>query len=246
MKKIMKAVLFVIFLIAAITAIMLYVQLNTIIKAAVETVGPKITQTTVKLSSVSLRPFSGKGSIRGLVIGNPKGFKSKDAFELKKVQISLEPKSLTTNKIVIREISIDGPEITYEINRSGNNLQAIQKNIAAFAPASSSNSKTAKGPEKKFEIDLFVLKNAKVRVLSYLLGGTDHVISLPDIRLENIGRGPEGATAKEAVSAIFKSITQGVLKAIANAGQLLKGATQALGETQKTIKGFKVKGLFGP
>src|SRR5262249_9337526 len=153
---------FIAFLIATVSAITLYVQLNTIVQVAIESFGPKMTQTTVKLSSVSLSPFSGKGRIRGFIIGSPKCFDAPSALKLKDIRVSLEPKSLASDKIMIHEISIDSPEITYEMKRSGNNLQTIEKNIESFVPTSQNKEKTASGKEEKVEIDSFTLKNGKV------------------------------------------------------------------------------------
>src|SRR5881397_1589277 len=98
----------------------------------VEAVGPKITGTTVKLDSVDLSPFSGQGRLKGLVVGNPPGFQAERAFKLADAKVHVNLKSALSDKLIIEEILIDGPEITYEAGPSGSNLSKIQQNVAAF------------------------------------------------------------------------------------------------------------------
>lgn len=236
------ALVAVIFVAVGIT---LFVQMDALVKAAIETVGPRMTLTSVSVASVHVSPFSGTGRIHRLEIGNPRGFQSASAFKLKDIRVSLVPKSLTTEKMIIRELIVEGPEITYEITPSGNNLQVIQKNIESFAPASrpeaKSSSKAAKGEEKKIEIDLFVLKEAKVHVRSHVFGNQVLDVPLPAITLKDIGTGPEGATPKEAASKIIGAIKQEVVESVANSG-VLKNVNQSLMSArytlQKSLKGF--------
>ena len=64
------------------------------IKAGIETIGPKITKTSVNVGSVTLSPLTGKGQIKGLVIGNPHGFTSEAAIKVKDFTIKIVPSSL--------------------------------------------------------------------------------------------------------------------------------------------------------
>jgi len=57
-----------------------------------------------------------------MVVGNPEGFKTESVFQLNQIRVILDPKSLLTNRIHIREILIDAPEITYEVGLSGSNI----------------------------------------------------------------------------------------------------------------------------
>ena len=54
--------------------------INKGVKSAVETFGPDITQTEVRLEGANISPLNGTGVLKGLFIGNPKGFKSEKAF----------------------------------------------------------------------------------------------------------------------------------------------------------------------
>jgi hypothetical protein len=50
-------------------------SLNTTIKKVVETLGTQITKVDIKLAGGNLFLFSGSGSNKGLVIGNPAGYR---------------------------------------------------------------------------------------------------------------------------------------------------------------------------
>src|SRR5437016_947696 len=94
----------VILLILAVVAITL--SLDRIIKAGVETAGPKIAQVQVKLAGVSHSLFSGKGEINGLVVGNPEGYKTESAIKVGGVSLALQPSSIFSRKILVDSINV--------------------------------------------------------------------------------------------------------------------------------------------
>ena len=55
-------------------------NLDSIVKAAIESYGSEATQTTVRVGKVQLKLTDGSGSISGLTVGNPKGFAAAQAF----------------------------------------------------------------------------------------------------------------------------------------------------------------------
>ena len=198
---------------AVIAAVVLYMKLGSIVKIAVERLGPKMTRTEVRLKSASLSPFSGSGRIRGLFIGNPPGFKTPSAFRLHSVRMSVDLKSLRADRVVVREIVVDGPEVTLEGSLSGSNLSRIQENVESFVSASPKGEKPAK--EMKVVIGLFKVTNGKLNLSLTALGGKSLSVPLPDIELRGIGRKSGGATVGEAAKEIFGAVTGAALKAAA-------------------------------
>jgi len=230
--------------VAVVAAVVTYLKLGAIVKAAVETLGPEVTQTEVRLKSVSLSPFSGNGSIRGIFIGNPAGFKTPSAFQLNSVRMAVDLKSLRGNRVVVKEMVVDGPEVTFEGSLSGSNLSRIQKNVESFVPASPKGKGEKPKKEMKVEIGLFKVTNGKVNLSLTALGGKSLSVPLPDIELRDIGRKSGGATVGEAAKEMFGAITGAATKAVAGAGNLLKGGTEKLDSAGKAAAGM-VKGLFG-
>ena len=235
--------------------------LDSIIKAGIETVGPRITRTAVTLERVRVSLLSGQGRIHGMVIGNPEGFQTENAFKLADTRVRLKIGSVFSDRIVIDELVIDGPEVTYERGRSGSNIDQIQKNVEAFGSAASQNPpspQTTKGDEssqRKFQINRLIVKNGRVRLSAAFMEGKAVDVSLPDIELKDIGSGSKGATPKEIVSRVFEAIQTDIGKTVASAGTTLKPefgtaqekAQEIRGQAEKAATGAikNLKGLFG-
>ncbi|MGB0290535.1 MAG: hypothetical protein ACPGC0_05015, partial [Opitutales bacterium] len=80
--------------------------LNQSVSTTINAVGPKVTQTPVSVEAVELSLTSGSGTITGLKVGNPKGYKSENIFELGEIQVDIQPTSLTNDTIVIKKVHI--------------------------------------------------------------------------------------------------------------------------------------------
>ncbi|MBI5240772.1 MAG: hypothetical protein HY926_09895 [Elusimicrobia bacterium] len=229
---------------AVIAAVMMYMKLGSIVKAAVETLGPKVTQTEVRLASVSLSPFSGNGRIKGVFIGNPAGFKTPGAFQMGSVRMAVDLKSLAGDCVVVKEIIVEGPEVTFEGSLKGSNLSRIQKNVESFVPAAPKAKGKKPKKEMKVIVDLFKVTGGKVNLSMTALGGKSLTVPLPDIELKGIGRKSNGATVGEAAQQMFGSLTNAATGAAAGAGHLLKGGTEQIEKAGQAAAGL-IKGLFG-
>src|SRR6266536_5705462 len=98
MKKFLVRSLIVLIVLVLLAVLATHLFLDTAIKKGVETVGPKITKTDVRLNSVTLSLFSGSGKIKGFVLGNPQGFKTPAAISVGVANLSLEPRSIFDQK----------------------------------------------------------------------------------------------------------------------------------------------------
>lgn len=246
MKTLLKiiAVLFVVVLLVVVFAIL---NLDKGIKAAVETVGPKLTQSSVTLDDVELSLASGEGSLHGLVVGNPKGFKTPSAFSLGEIFLSLEPESVTTDTIVIKSIRIVAPEITYEATDGTTNLKQLQQNVEQATGTSSdtgsSDAATSEGgAEKKLIIRDLQISNGKLSYSNPLLGDKAVALALPDIHMTGIGEKSGGASAGEVVEQILAAINKSATGAVANAGVLKDAGNQLKQQVEEKLGG--IKGMF--
>ena len=157
MKKAAKIV-GVLFALLVVLLVVIYFSLGGIIKTGVETVGPELTQGDVKLEGASLSIF-GTGGLQGLEIGNPKNgdFASPFAFKMGGIDIDVDIASISSDKIIINEVIIDGAELCWE-GLSGDNHQKILENIESFTgPAAPEAEETptteeSAGVEKSLEI----------------------------------------------------------------------------------------------
>jgi uncharacterized protein involved in outer membrane biogenesis len=251
MKKIIIGVLIALVALVVVVVVAVSFFLDSAIKKGVETYGPQFTKVDVKLDGVSLSLLSGAGSIKGLVVGNPEGYKSPHAISVGLASLSLSPGSLFSDKIVIKSVRVEAPDIAFELGSGGNNLKKILANVEA-ATGGGGESTTTKAPAesakpgKKLEVDDFVISGAKVRVGATVLGGTAP-IPLPDIHLTNLGTGPDGITPGELTKRILTAIEEGAVKAAAGAvtglGKDAESAAKSAGKTATEAVGGVTKGV---
>ena len=76
MKKIIIRIFAVLILLVVVALVVVFFSLNSIVKKAVETIGPKMTRVEVKLGAADISPFSGSGKLSKLFVGNPDGYKT--------------------------------------------------------------------------------------------------------------------------------------------------------------------------
>lgn len=248
--KLMKKLVFVALVLLALGILILiaafYFSMNQLVKQGVEQIGPEVTGTTMTLAGVKISPLSGKGEVQEFVVGNPSGYQTPDAFKVSKVQVGLEPTSLMGEKIVIKEVYVDGAELTYERSGGSSNIEDIQKHvekIIGMASGSEGEGQTAGGDNgegKKLQIDHLVMKNVKVKLSAGILKGDAISLSLPDIELNDIGQGPEGATPAEVAKAVVGSIWKGLRGKLTDAGAIVGKGIEKLGGSAESI-GEKAK-----
>ncbi|MCI0535316.1 MAG: AsmA family protein [Verrucomicrobiales bacterium] len=214
----------VILLVAAIVAVTL--SLDRIIKSGVETVGPQIAQVEVKLAGVSHSLFSGKGEIKGLVIGNPEGFKSESAIKVGGVAVAVQPSTVFSQKIVVNSINVAAPEVTFEGGLKGNNLSKILANIDGSLGGASTTSTNAAASQKKLQVNDLMITDGKINVAVPGLMGKSATVPLPTIHLTDLGKDSDGITAADLSKRIMVAILESSTKAVGSmATELGKGVT---------------------
>jgi hypothetical protein len=227
-----------------------YSNAGSLIKSAIETYGSEATKTAVRVSSVSLSLSAEKGAVtvKDLSVANPEGYSANDALKLGSVSVSIDPKSVAgTGPIVIREISIDHPAVSYEHNLTSGNLDVLRKNVASYSgqAASGGGSGTSAGPaqqSRKIIIDDLYVRDGTVTVSDPVLKEARLNAALPLIHLSNIGKAKGGATQAEVVQLVLGVIMNSAIQV--GAGTLTQNLGTAGGALGKTAPGA-LKGLFG-
>lgn len=216
-------------LIAAIgTGVWLYSSLDSLVKSAIETYGPEILGVSVKVGSVKLSPTSGQGTIKDLRIGNPSGYKTRQALALAEISVTLDPTSVTSSVVLIRSILVSGAQVSYEKIGNTTNLDAIQRNVDAYMRKHGGGQPASGGPQKKMIIDSLVIQGTKAELTAGLTGGSTISTSIPDVRLRDIGKRTNGATAGEVARQVVSALTANVTRAATAAlGNITKGAGKA-------------------
>lgn len=220
MKKRLPLILLVGVGLLVVVAVAAFLFLGTIVKTGVEKVGPMITKVPINLDGANISVFSGSGELKGFVMGNPENFKASNSVSVGSVALKLEPGSVLGDKMIVRSVRVEAPEITYEAAFGGSNIGKILENIQSVASSGKTNPEQP-GSEKKLQVDEFVITGAKLNVTASVIGGKAVTLPLPEIRLANLGQGPEGITAAELSAKVFGEVVESAAKAVtANAVKL--------------------------
>jgi CBS domain-containing protein len=205
----------VILVIAAVMVTALF--LDKIVKKGVETVGPQIVKVSVNLDEVHIGLVTGSATVKGLVIGNPTGYKTPNAIRVGTAAIGVDPLSIFSDKIVVHTVVVESPEITFEGGLGGNNLSTIMDNVNAGGKAGAAASAKAAPakPAKKIEVDDLLITGAKVHVSLTEPVAKEMTLTLPDIHLTDLGKGAGGITATDLTRSVLGAITAATIKAVA-------------------------------
>ena len=218
-------------------------NLGSVIKTAVEEAGSRTTQVKVTLKEADVGNVTeGALALRGLVVGNPAGFKTDSAFQLGEISVKVDPATVTSDTIVVKEVVIAAPHVTYEFAGGGSNIGTIQKNVEKFAGSGGASSSDASSGGKKVIIENLYVRDGKVDVSADFLQGKSTGTSLPTIHLKDIGKSGGGATpaqvAEQVIAAIGKSATAAVAKLDVGAIKeaLGKELGAKMGDVEKTLQ----------
>lgn len=216
MKKILIVFAVVAVLIVA-AVIFLLSNLDSVVAKAIEKHGSEATQTSVTVSGVDISLREGRGSIKGLRVESPDGFKMRDAFSLGDITLDIDIKSLSSDPIVIDEIRILAPVINVEATETGaTNIDEIRKNVQASAGGDAGGGGSG-GQEKRIRIKKFVFEEGSIEFDASAMGLEKRTVVLPEIRLDNIG-GADGATPDEISRIILVAVSKKVAAEISSSG----------------------------
>jgi len=234
MKKVL-VVLGIILVIIIVALIIGISNLGPLIRTAVNTYGPNITQTEVHVADVGISLFSGQATLKEFVLGNPEGFTTPHAITVGSLHVDIEEKSLTSDTIIIERIELTKPVISYEKVRGTDNFQAIIENVSGGAKKPTEGKAPAEGPGKKLIINDFMVNEGKVNLLVKTPAGDRQASAqLPDIHLTDLG-GKQGITPEEAARQILAAIYQKVGSPVVT--EALKKGQEAVEEAVGEARG---------
>ena len=244
----------VVLIIAIVAVTLLISNLGSLVKKGVETVGPRILQADVKLASAEISVSSGSGELKGFMVGNPSGYHSEYAFDMDRIQIELDPNSITSDTIHIKQILIEGPKIIYEGALGKSNINQLQANAEAFSAGKgkkTAGEEEGKGSEsgKKVVIDDLKITGGQASLSLPLLQGRKETVALPPIELRDIGKkkGTDfAAVLQQVLLAVNKALVPAIQSKITELGipgGLQEGAGKVQEEGQKGLD--TLKGMFG-
>jgi hypothetical protein len=240
MNQVFKIIL-VLVAVLALTVIAAGFFMGSIVKKGVETFGPKVAKVEMKLDSANISIFSGKGTLKGVFVGNPAGFSSPSAIKAGKISVAVKPGSFFSDKIVIESVRVIAPEITLH-GLKGDNLQKILGNIQASTGGGTGGAainKTGQTSTKKIQVDDLLIKDGKV---NFVLPMGTMTVALPEIHLTNLGKETDGLMPGELFSKVLKAVLNKAISVAGNAKNL-SGVTEGAGKEVGKLSEKVTKGI---
>lgn len=192
-------------------------NLDSLVKSAIEGIGTEAAGVPVQVAEVRIKLSQGTGSITGLTVANPPGFKVESAIRLGEITLQLDQKSVAHNPVVIREIRVIAPQVSYDLAADGSNIASLQRNIDAFAHGRSAQGAATDKPAGKddvtFVIDRLSLEPGTL-TLATPLPGVEASAPLPPIILTDIGKASNGTGTAEIAQQILGAVLQSATDAV--------------------------------
>jgi uncharacterized protein involved in outer membrane biogenesis len=265
MKKALKIVLFSLLGLVLVVAALSLAHpfwLPPVAKSVARSKVPQITGTAFRIDGMELNAYSGRFSFKGIELENPQGFSERIFLKVENLDVVADMETVTSNVVVLEEVTIKGVFVSYVSNNGVNNVDQITKNASRLnekdekADAASDSQSGKKGAAKDETAD------AGVKVIIRRLNVSDASVKLamftlpvPAITLTDVGEKSGGVTLTELGNQLFGAIMSavgsakdglGALGALLGDGagslkdQLKRGDTKAVREsvdkTADTIK----------
>ena len=255
-----KRIFFGLLAVIVVALAIVWCSLETIVKKAVNKYGSEITGTEVSLQGFSLSPLSGSVSVKGLTVANPSNYKSANLLSLGGVSVKIDMKSLSGNTIVVEDITIEKPVITYEmLSLTQNNIKQLQANIAKNTASGSDNKgekpkkeeakAKSEGASKQVVIRKVTVKEGELKAVSNIPGDKGLVdVKLPEIILTDIGGQKKSENVVASVTKILNKILTTASQTVVKSGlNDLKNVAKenldnVVGDVKNKVKSF---GIFG-
>jgi hypothetical protein len=207
-------------------------NLDGLVQSAIAKYGSAMTGATVKVAGVNIKTTDGQGTLTGLLVGNPAGFKTPFAVKVDTIELEVDVASLTKEVVVVKKIAVIAPEVIYEKGDAMTNFDAIQANIATYLGPS-----TNSGPGKKLIVQELTIRGAKAQASAAFMDGKTVSVPLPDITLRDLGKAKGGITPGELGLEITNALEKRLTSAV-SFDKLLNSMGNALDKAGDAIKGI--------
>lgn len=238
----MKALGWIIALVVlVIVGVGVYVVMNSgaLLERAIERYGTAYLGAPVSVSSVDVAVTEGTAGINGLVVANPAGFSGPPAFRLGNISTTLDTGQISSELVVLKNVSIDAAEVNLLARGKDTNLKALMDHLNAEIGATDQAEETGVESQVRLIIDRFSFTNAKASVSSDVLG--DATVDIPDIQLSDIGRQSNGATVGEVLEQVLTPIYRAVTREMVEQGIDLEGAREELEQNLREKAGDELQ-----
>ena len=249
--KFIKYTLLILVLLIVVALAAAWFYMEPLVKGAVNKYGTQVVGTEVTLGGFKLNPFSGAVEIKDLKIANPEGYSASHLLSLGGIKVKVDPKSLLSDTIVVENVEIDAPEITYEMpNFSTSNVMQIQQNVAKNTAAEEAKeekaAEEAQVPAEESNVNVIIHRvlvegGALTAITPLQKNHTALTLTMPAVEIAGIGSEEQKITLRESIVTIFNKIlfnaTSVVTKALGSARDMAKKAATAAVDNAANVAG---------
>jgi hypothetical protein len=243
MKKVLIALGFVLLLVSG-GAFYLWQTLGPRVQAAVQEVGGRTTGVPVTLEEADASGLLGGDLVlHGLVIANPPGFKTDSVLKVEQIRMNIDLPSVLSDTVVVNELVISSPEVSYEFARGTSNIGTIQQNVKAGR--STGGGAPSDGGAKKVVIENVYVRDGSVNASADFLQGRAVGTALPALHLTGVGKDSGGKLPRQAAEQILAAIALGATEAVAklNVGPINQALSKQAGDLQKAVEASGLEAL---
>ena len=245
MKEMKKFSIFLLVIAVLCAAVYYFFPLEMIVKKVVNKYGSEVTGTDVNLQGFNIDLKNGQATVKEITVANPANYKTPYAVQLGQISVKVDLKSLTTDTIVIDEIAVNKPVVSYEMmSLTQNNIADIINNVNKFSAASQNNDVVASEPKateasaasnKKVIIKTVVISNGEINGATTAAPEVvSTAVALPTITLNNIGEKSNGATVADSIALILNKLLSSVSNTVISSNLAnLKDAAKATVDSAK-------------
>jgi hypothetical protein len=188
------------------------------IRAQIEQQGSHYLETTVSVFKVDLALTDGRITISDIDIKNPQGFSNQDAFSVDAITLDLG--EVINEPYVIQTISINSPEILYEVDKDGKgNLIALKNNLAANLPKTKNEPASEDATNPLVIVENVTVSKVRLKFNFEKLSTGDlnietkvYEVTLPTFNAGPIGQ-PNGMPADQVGVAVVNAMLDNVIAA---------------------------------
>ncbi|WNK01563.1 hypothetical protein L2D14_09040 [Thalassospiraceae bacterium LMO-JJ14] len=176
-------------------------NIDELIKDTIEGTASKAYKVPVSVTEATMSLKSGAGRIIGLRIQNPPGFTAPDAVHIPLITLNADTDRMADKAIALNRVVIDQPKIVLEIKDGRVNLMRLKDSNKAWVARSENDDEEAASGQRLI-IDELVLQNGTMLFRADFLDGNETEVPLPDSRVRDIGKAPDGALPAEVIAEI--------------------------------------------
>jgi uncharacterized protein involved in outer membrane biogenesis len=205
-RKILWLVAGLVVVVPIVVVLVALLQIDRIVKTGVELGGKAALGVDTQLGSASVSLFGGSVEFKDLSVANPAGFTSPTFVKAGLIRADISPADLLKNELYVQEITLEGPEFTYELKDGQSNFGVLMDRLKGEEkPPEEEKKKKEEREPIKLKVDLVRITGVKVHVV--IEGQQIEAVSIDKIEMRNLADSNGNAVpADQLVRAVVANV----------------------------------------